>query len=219
MATPSESGSKNCTVLVLIEPDPGKLDPAYEGFDTPISLPPSSFPKDSTRQSKEILHDESRSVYQQLMKGENVHLEAIETEFEGEASVTIVYRLEPGDDETPPLGYYVLARHPNENGCTVGCVNHSAMQSNVPDYLIDISSQRLTHWLVRQHLTKLSEEAIRLCFDYLVTRMGETGLWKDLYDVAVLRCKWILAVRPRTGGWKDGQFGAINTIGDRKSVV
>lgn len=106
MATPSESGGKKGTVLVLIEPDPGKLDPAYEGFD----IPPSSFPKDTTRQSKEILHNESRSLYQQRMKGENIHVEVIETEFEGEAGVTIVYRLEPDDDETPPLGYYVLAR-------------------------------------------------------------------------------------------------------------
>lgn len=93
------------------------------------------------------------------------------------------------------------------------------MQSNVPDYLTDISSQRITHWLIRQHLTKLSGESIRLCFDYLVTRMGETGLWKDLYDVAVLRCKWILAVRPTTGGWKDGQFGAINTIGETMEAM
>lgn len=51
-------------------------------------------------------------------------------------------------------------------------------------------------------------------FFYLTANYGKNERLKDLYHVAVLRSKWILANRPNTGGPGESLGVAINEVGE-----
>ncbi|KAL3924574.1 MAG: hypothetical protein SGARI_006009 [Bacillariaceae sp.] len=91
---------------------------------------------------------------------------------------------------------------------------HDGMRRNLPDYLLDALCQRTAHWLIRQHISKLSVMETKLVFDYLLYQCSERCCWTDLYDIAVLRCKWILSKHPNTGSKEDCPGYAINKVGE-----
>jgi tetratricopeptide (TPR) repeat protein len=211
------SSSSLSAFTVLIEPDPSKLDPCFTKQECPLPLEPSDFPKSMSRQAKDIPDTASRLIFEKFVSGKNVYL-TINPSMAGGGPTNLLVQMRLEEDDqggtVPPIGFFALLEYaPRQVACSP-TILHDGLRSNVPDYLMDILCQRTAHWLIRQHLSRLSMMQTKLVFDYLLLKGSENSLWKDLYDVAVLRCQWILAERPDTGSMEDSPGYAINKVGE-----
>ncbi|KAL3918163.1 MAG: hypothetical protein SGILL_004367, partial [Bacillariaceae sp.] len=199
-------------LLEMIQPT-AELDTFYTNEVCPVEFPKMSppFPKSCSKQARDIVQKEPRKMWEKYMNGDNFQ---VRIRREGKGSGYLAFHVSDNGDG-PPLVMFAAVS-------VMGAIILSpqkidpVLQGNVPDYLVQLLINRIAHWVLRQHISKIQSTAIEaMLFEYLMAYYADMNHWQDLYDIVVLRAKWILLAGTEAG---DGNLPilheALNKVGE-----